>query len=228
MPWLCHGNNSNNNQNNDNRMKKLTLLITAIVLSTLSTATMAQTASRWGITAGANINELHFKQHDIVPTSCMWGPQLGVTGEMNFSGIGFGVDGSLLYSLKQARVNYGARTVWASLGKGNEAVSMHYLDVPLHLKFKYHRLNGLESTIMPLAYFGPQFSFLLHGNHDDLNKYPPVNVYLDMGVGVELMERVQLKGGYNFSIGQTMHTTILDDNVAKNRTWYLNLTWFLK
>ena len=36
------------------------------------------------------------------------------------------------------------------------------------------------------------------------------------------MERVQLKGGYNFSIGQTMHTTILDDNVAKNCTWYLN------
>ena len=206
-------------------MKKLTLLITALILATVATA---QTASRWGITAGANINELHFKQHDIVPTTRMWGPQLGVTGEMNFSGIGFGVDGGLLYTLKQAKVNYGTRTVWASLGHGNETVSMHYLDVPLHLKFKYHRLNGVESTIMPLLYVGPQFSFLLHGNHDDINKYPPVNVYLDMGVGCELKERLQIKGGYNFSVGQTLHTQVLDENVAKNRTWYVNLTWFLK
>ena len=206
-------------------MKKITLLITALILTTAATA---QTASRWGITAGANYNELHFKQTDIVPCKKMFGPQLGVTGEMNFSGIGFGVDGSLLYTLKQGKVNYGDRTIWSSLGYGNETVSMHYLDVPLHLKFKYNRLGGAESTIMPLVYVGPQFSFLVHGNHGDLNKYPPVNVYLDMGAGIELMERLQIRAGYNFSIGQTLHTRLLDDNVAKNRTWYCNLTWFLK
>ena len=44
----------------------------------------------------------------------------------------------------------------------------------------------------------------------------------------ELMERLQVKAGYNFSVGQSFHTKLLDDNVAKNRTWYLNLTWFLK
>ncbi len=207
-------------------MKKLTLLFTALILSTA--AMTAQTTSRWGITAGANFNELHFKQTDIAPTKKMWGPQVGVIGEMNFSGIGFGVEGGLLYTLKQSKVDYGSRTMWSSLGKGNETVSMHYLDVPLHLKFKYHRLGGLETTFMPLIYVGPQFSFLVHGNHGDLNKYPPVNVYLDMGAGCELMERLQIRVGYNFSVGQTMHTRLLDDNVAKNRSWYANLTWFLK
>ena len=207
-------------------MKKLTLLFTALILSTA--AMTAQTTSRWGITAGANFNELHFKQTDIAPTKKMWGPQVGVIGEMNFSGIGFGVEGGLLYTLKQGKVDYGSRTMWSSLGKGNETVSMHYLDVPLHLKFKYHRLGGLETTFMPLIYVGPQFSFLVHGNHGDLNKYPPVNVYLDMGAGCELMERLQIRVGYNFSVGQTMHTRLLDDNVAKNRSWYANLTWFLK
>ena len=83
-----------------------------------------------------------------------------------------------------------------------------------------------ETTIMPMVYVGPQFSFLLHGTHSDLNSYPPVNVYLDMGVGCELFERWQLRGGYNFSVGQTFHTKLLDDNVAKNRTWYINLTYF--
>ncbi len=207
-------------------MKKIFLLIAAVLLTTA--AATGQTTSRWGITAGATINEVHFKQKDIVPSKRAMGPQVGVTGEMNFSGIGFGVEGSLLYSLKQGKVNYGERTVWSTLGAGNETVSMHYLDVPLHLKFKYHRLGGIESTIMPLAYVGPQFSFLMHGNHSNLNKYSPVSVYLDMGIGFELMERVQLRGGYNFSIGQSFHTKMLDENVAKNRTWYFNLTWFLK
>lgn len=194
----------------------------------LATAAMAQTTSRWGITAGVNNNELHFKQHDIVPVERAWGPQLGVTGEMNFSGIGFGVEGSALYTLKQGKVNYGAREMWAAAGAGNETVAMHYLDVPLHLKFKYNRLGGFETTMMPMLYVGPQFSFLVGANHRNLNSYPPVNVYLDMGAGVELMERWQLRVGYNFSVGQTLHTKLLDDNVAKNRTWYMNLTWFLK
>ena len=207
-------------------MKRISLLIAALVLTTA--ATMAQTSSRWGITAGANINNVHFKQHDIMPSKTLWGPQLGVTGEMNFSGVGFGVDGSVLYSLKQGKVNYGDRTAWSSLGYGNETLSMHYIDVPLHLKLKWRRLEGLENTIMPMIYVGPQFSFLAYGNHKSLNSYPPVNVYLDMGAGIELMERVQIRGGYNFSIGQSFHTKILDDNVAKNRTWYFSVTWFLK
>ncbi len=207
-------------------MKRITLLIAVLMIA--ASAALAQTTSRWGITAGANINTLHFKQKDIVPSQTMWGPQVGVTGEMNFSGIGFGVEGALLYTLKQAKVDYGSREVWSSVGVGNETVSMHYLDVPLHLKFKYHNLGGLETSFMPLAYVGPQFSFLTYGNHRSLNSYPPVNVYIDMGIGIELMERVQVRGGYNFSIGQTLHTKLLDQNVAKNRTWYFNVTYFLK
>ena len=207
-------------------MKKITLLIAAMLLATA--AATAQTTSRWGITAGANFNEVHFKQTDIVPSKRAWGPQVGVTGEMNFSGIGFGVEGSLLYTLKQGKVNYGERTIWSSVGAGNETVSMHYLDVPLHLKFKWRRMGGLESTIMPMLYVGPQFSFIVGASNKNLNSYPPVNVYLDMGAGVELIERLQLGAGYNFSIGQSFHTKLLDDNVAKNRTWYVSATWFLK
>ena len=207
-------------------MKKITLLVMAMVIGTASA--MAQTSSRWGITAGANINNIHFKQQDIVPTKRMMGPQLGVTGEMNFSGIGFGAEGSVLYTLKQGKVNYGDRMVWSSIGAGDETVSMHYLDVPLHLKLKYNRLNGLENTVMPLIYVGPQFSFLVNGSHSELNSYPPVNVYLDMGAGLELVERWQVRVGFNFSVGQSFHTKLLDDNVAKNRTWYFNLTYFLK
>ena len=207
-------------------MKKIALLITALLLA--GAAATAQTTSRWGITAGAIYNEVHFKQTDIMPAKKMWSPQVGVTGEMNFSGIGFGVEGSVLYSLKQGKLDYGDRTAWSSLGYGDETVAMHYIDVPLHLKFKYRRLNGLEDTFKPMVFVGPQFSFLPYASHKDLNSYPPVNVYLDMGAGFELFDRWQLRAGYNFSVGQSFHTKLLDDNVAKNRSGYIDLTWFLK
>jgi len=207
-------------------MKKITLLITTLLLT--AAAATAQTSSRWGITAGANFNEVHFKQSDIVPSERAWGPQIGVTGEMNFGGAGFGVDAGLLYTMKQGKVDYGSRTMWSAVGAGNEKVAMHYLDVPLHLKFKWRRLGGLETSIMPLLYVGPQFSFLVGASNKELNLYSPVSVYLDMGAGVEVIERLQLRVGYNFSVGQSFHTKLLDDNVAKNRTWYANITWFLK
>ena len=44
-------------------MKKIVLLIAATLVATA--AVTAQTTSRWVITAGANINEIHFKQSDI-------------------------------------------------------------------------------------------------------------------------------------------------------------------
>lgn len=207
-------------------MKRIALLMTVMLL--LVTTAMAQSSSRWGVTLGANINSIHFKQSDIMPSKSCWGPQAGVMGEMNFSGLGFGVDGSLLYSMRQGKLNYGERVAWSSLGAGNETVAMHYLDVPLHLKFQFRRLGGMETTFMPLAYVGPHFSFLVHGSHSNLNSYPFVNVYLDMGAGFELFERWQVRGGYKFSVGQSLHTKLLDDNVAKNRNWYFSLTYFLK
>ncbi len=207
-------------------MKKITLLLAALVMT--ATATFGQTESRWGVTAGLDYNEIHFKQQDIMPVDRMVGPQVGVTGEMNFAGLGFGVEGSALYSLRNGKCHYGDRNVWSSVGAGDETVNMHYIDVPLHLKFKWHRLSGFETTLMPLAYVGPEFSFLAGGNHRELNEYSRVSVYLDMGVGCEILERVQLRAGYNFSIGQSFHTKLLDENVAKNRTWYFNVTYFLK
>ena len=208
------------------KLNKITLLLVAMTV--YCAAMSAQTTSRWGVTAGLNINNIHFKQNDIMPSSTMCGPQVGLTSEMNFGGVGFGVDGGLLYTLKQGKLDYGSRTAWSSIGAGRETVSIHYIDVPLHLKFKASRLNGVEDTFMPLVYVGPQFSFALHGNHGDLNDYSPVSVYMDMGLGCELMKRLQIRGGYNFSIGQSFHTKLLDDNVAKNRTWYVNVTWFMK
>ena len=202
-------------------------LITIALMSALSS--VAQPVRRWGITVGGNYNEIHFKQSDLFESDRMFGPSIGVTGDMMIPGVGFGIDASILYTMRQGRLHLGDRRVWESLGLGNEVARQHYIDVPLNLKFRYSRLGGLESTLMPFIYAGPTFSFLVgHNKVGDALKYTGVNVLLHAGIGVELFNKVQVSGGYSFSVGQNLGTKLLDDNVAKHRTWFVQATYFFK
>ena len=209
-------------------MRKISLFIIAVLALLCGATASAQTETRWGVTAGANYNEIHFKQSDIMPVDKAFGPMVGLTGEMNIQGIGFGVDLSLLYSMRSGKLHYGDYKVWSSLGIGNETVRMHSIDVPLNLKFRWHKMNGFEDKLMPFVAVGPTFSFLVSSNLKDVNHYTPVSVIMHFGAGIELYRHLQLQGGFNFSIGQTLRTQLLDENIAKNRYWTLTATYFFK
>ena len=203
------------------------LIISVALLSAISS--VAQPVRRWGVTVGGNYNEIHFKQTDIFESDRMFGGSVGITGDMMIPGVGFGIDGSILYTLRQGRLHLGDRRIWESQGLGNEVARQHYIDVPINLKFRYSKLGGLESTLMPFIYAGPTFSFLVgHNKVGDALKYTPVNVLLHAGIGVELFNKVQVSGGYSFSVGQNLGTKLLDDHVAKHRTWFIQATYFFK
>lgn len=205
----------------------IALLLSAILVLGSSLAASAET--RWGPTIGINYNVIHFKQGDIFKSDRMIGGQAGLTGELMVPGIGFGVDGSVLYSLRQGKLHLGDKKVWASQGAGTETCSLHYIDVPLNLKFKYHNLNGVENTIMPMVFVGPTISFLAgHNKCADQLSYQKVSASLHFGLGCELFNKVQVKAGYQFSIGSSLKTKLLDENDAKNRSWFCNVTYFLK
>lgn len=203
------------------------LIISAALLSAISS--VAQPVRRWGVTVGGNYNEIHFKQTDIFESDRMFGGSVGVTGDMMIPGVGFGLDGSILYTLRQGRLHLGDKRIWESQGLGNEVARQHYIDVPINLKFRYSKLGGFESTLMPFIYAGPTFSFLVgHNKVGNALKYTPVNVLLHAGIGVELFNKVQVSGGYSFSVGQNLGTKLLDDHVAKHRTWFIQATYFFK
>lgn len=207
-------------------MKRLFAIL--LLVLTTSAAVVAQTTTRWGVTAGVNYNQIHFKQSDILEVKRGFGPVAGLTGEMNIAGIGFALDGSILYSMHSSKINFGEWKLWSSQGLGNETVMIHNIDVPISLKFKYNRLNGLESTFKPMIYFGPTFSFRAAGSHSEHIKYNGLSVMLRAGIGAELFNRLQVSVSYNFSVGETLHTVKLDQNAAKNRCWALTVSYFFK
>lgn len=210
-------------------MRKFTRLLVLAVALLCAVSSFAQPERRWGVTIGGNYNEIHFKQSDIFDSDPMFGGSIGVTGDLMIPGVGFGIDGSILYTFRQGRVHFGDKRAWESQGIETQAVQLHYIDVPLNLKFRYSRLGGLESTIMPFVYAGPTFSFLAgHNKVGNALKYTTVNVLLHAGIGVELFNKVQISGGYSFSVGQNLGTKILDEHVAKHRTWFVQATYFFK
>lgn len=200
-------------------------VIIALMLVALSLGASAQ--FRWGVTAGANFTDYNFKQK-LVDVKSSAGAEGGIVGELMFPGIGFGVDFGLNYNFHGAKVNLGQQKVWASEGYGDEQIRIHSLEIPLHLRFKYTNLNGLERTIAPFVFAGPIFSFHLADNNVKAMEYPAGSVMIQFGLGAELRERFQIFGTYNLGVTYEMRTVKLENFSARRSSFDVGVAYFFK
>ena len=184
-----------------------------------------QGQTRWGVVAGVDFTNLSFDQ-DLFTINQNVGATAGVTGELMIPGIGFGVDASLLYTQRGATLNLGERPLWSSQGYGKENMLLHYLEIPIHLKFKFKNLNGLENTIMPILFAGPEFSFLVGHSNIKAMEYAGGEFGIDVGVGCEILQRFQVNASYCWGMSYALKTKQLDDFSARNRCWKLACTYF--
>lgn len=208
-------------------MKKIIFALTLVVAMLTAISSLAET--RWGITAGLNYNTIHFKQTDLFSSKAQLGADAGVTGVLQSPGGSFGIEASLLYSMRNGTLDMGEKKVWAAQGLGKETCMLHYIDIPINLKYRFNRLNGFENTITPFIFAGPVVTFLAgHNKMADQLKYVKVSTNLQFGIGGELFNKVEIKAGYRFGLGEALRTRLLDENTAKNRTFFLTATYFFK
>lgn len=204
-------------------MKKLLLLIViAVASAALPISTSAQ--FRYGPVAGATINSLVFKQ-DLVSISSTPGGLAGIMGELMFPGIGFGIDLGFIYTQQGAKVNLGEKLIWSSLGYGKESVYLHNISIPVHLRFKYTRLNGLEEKIAPFVYGGPDFSIQVGHSNASAFKCSGGDLGLTAGIGVELYRNWQVSGSYTWGMTYALKTKLLDDFSARSRQWTVRVAY---
>lgn len=196
--------------------------LTSIILL-LATVT-ASAEFRWGPTVGANFTTLKWKQ-DIAATSMRTGFQAGVLGELMIPGIGFGIDMALRYNMHGSYVKFGDHEIWSSSGIKNQNVWLHTLEIPLNLKFKWTRMNGLEQYIAPFVYGGPVFNFTLSSNKAPAIEYPLGYVAMQVGIGGEIFEKYQISAGYSWGISYQIRTIKLDNYSARPDGWFLNLSY---
>ncbi len=163
-------------------------LVSVIILAVAMLLPLSSEAQfRRSVVAGVNINDLVFKQ-DLASVSTLIGAQAGVEGELMFPGIGFGLSFGLMYNQLGGQVNLGEKKIWASEGYGNEKLYLHNITIPLHLRFKWTRLNGFEDTLAPLIFGGPEFSILAGHSKCDAIKWAGGDLGLTAGVGAEIFK----------------------------------------
>ncbi len=203
-------------------MKKIALLIASVLIALSASADF-----RWGPTAGVNVSNYHMSQ-DLIQTDKLVGGSAGVMTEVMFPGIGFGMDLGLIYEMHGSRLHFDEREIWASDGIGTTNSYLHTLQIPIDLRFKYTRLNGLESKIAPFVYGGPVFTFLVGHNNVEPLEYSHGYLGLQCGIGAELLERFQVSAGYYWDISYEVKTTKLSNFTGKAQGWQLKFTYLLK
>ncbi|MCM1337164.1 MAG: PorT family protein [Candidatus Amulumruptor caecigallinarius] len=200
-----------------------TAFVAVASLTTLTPSAASQ--MRWGATAGVLLTDLHFKQ-SLVGVSSVPGFAAGISGEMMFPGVGFGIDLGAQYEMRGAEVKLGEKRIWASQGYGDTRFYLHYLNIPLHLRFKYTRLGGFEDILAPLVYVGPSFGFMLGHSDIDAFSFPLGEIGLNFGIGAEIKKRWQVTVEYNLGMTYCTKDRILTDYSAQNREWKLAATYF--
>ena len=209
-------------------MKKVIFGVFTLLMLALSVPANAQ--MRWGVTASANFTDLKWSQSSLRTTKfnseVSAGYSAGVIGEYSIPGIGFGIDLGLQYIQRGATMNLGDFKVWNSDGFGNERVYLHYLEIPIHLRFKYSNLNGFERKLAPLVFVGPSLSVLLTSNKIAAFETRPVDFGMEVGGGAEIFRNTQLTLRYNWGLTGALRTVKLDNFKANNRTWKVSLSYF--
>lgn len=196
------------------------LLLGAAILFAMS----AHAQYRWGPTVGFNFSDYHMNQK-LVSVTGTPGFSAGVMGEIIFPGIGFGADAAVLYNMHGAHFNLGEHKVWQSEGYGKELVTVHSLQIPVNLKFKYTNLKGLERVVAPFAYAGPVVSFTLAHSGQKAFEYPAGSIQLHCGLGAELFEHWQVSIGYYWGLSYEIRTVRLDNFSGRPRGWDLKLSY---
>ncbi len=201
-------------------------LVSVIILAVAMLLPLSSEAQfRRSVVAGVNINDLVFKQ-DLAGVSSLVGAQAGVEGELMFPGIGFGLSFGLMYNQLGGQVNLGEKKIWASEGYGNEKLYLHNITIPLHLRFKWTRLNGFEDTLAPLIFGGPEFSILAGHSKCDAIKWAGGDLGLTAGVGAEIFKKWQVTASYTWGMTYSLKTKLLDDYSARQRHWAVRVAYF--
>lgn len=212
-------------------MKRISVLLFAAVAIILGSFS-ATAQFRYSAVAGVNINNLVFKQ-DLFDVGQTVGAQAGVQCELMFPGLGFGMDFGLIYNQMGAKVNIGDRPIWAVDGFKNTNLMLHTIDIPLHLRFKWTRMNGLEDIIAPFVYGGPDF--IINAGHSKIKGNEGVQnpfefaggaLGLTCGGGVELWKRWQVGVQYTWGMTYMLKARKLDNFSARTRQWDVRVAYY--
>jgi hypothetical protein len=199
-------------------MKK-TIGLTGVlgVLLAIFAVAPAQAQLRFGLRGGMNTTTVHFSLEDL-KTYNVNGFHIGPMMELTVPVLGVGFDAAILYTQKGGEVRLANTNM-------SEVMNINYIDVPLHLKWKFG-FPGLKVYAATGPYLGfcisGEKAWNVPGNVAAQFKAKSFGLGWDFGGGLELLSHFQV--GFNYGLGLTDNYNGLYDALSggakgKSRGW---------
>lgn len=188
-------------------------LLVAIIA--LIAAFPASAQFKVGPKAGINVTKLHFNK-ELFETDNRAGFTGGLVGEFIAPALGIGADISALYSRSTAQ--------WME-ANGIEREDRDYISIPLNLKWKLP-----IPTVRPFVTTGPEVSFLASKKDIDAAWHNhTVNWGWNFGLGVEIIDHIQVAASYGLGLGASLKghqlSELIESAEAKNNVWTVTVAY---
>ena len=202
-------------------MKKF---FTLVVL--LATITVAQAQVKFGVKGGLNLTNMKF-DNSVVDKSNQTGFFIGPTLNFTLPVVGLGIDASALYDQRSAKI------------EGSEdKLKQQSIQIPINLRYGF----GLGNTASLYIFAGPQFGFNIGDKSANIVdnalewRLKDSNLSANVGVGLMLLNHLQVSANYNIALGTTGETNVLSSTTStvanlvtgksKANAWQLSVAYF--
>lgn len=199
-------------------MKKL-FTLAVLVLSMVAATANAQI--KFGVKGGLNVTSMSLDS-EVFDADNRAGWFIGPTIKVGLPLTGLSVDAAALYDQRSADVSIEHTSSVAS-----ETVKQQSIQIPINLRYGV----GLGSTASVFAFAGPQFGFNVGDDISDINwEWKKSNFSVNVGLGVSLLNHLQVSANYNIACGTTGEAswgnTTKSAIKGKNNAWQIALAYY--
>ena len=205
-------------------MKKIFTLILVAVATMVAVPASAQV--QFGLKGGLNVTNMSLND-DILKTENRAGFFIGPTVKFTLPIVGLGVDASALYDQREADVKDPETST-------DEKIKQQAINIPINLRYGI----GLGETANLYFFAGPQFGFNVGDKEHKITDHETWHLSgstlsVNLGVGVMLINHVQLSANYNIVCGKTGEITTPIDvaktgikNKARANAWQISAAYY--
>ena len=192
-------------------MKKTIPLL--FLLTTFLFSLTAEAQLRYGFRFGGSFAKADLSDAPGMSLKNRSGFSGGLMLEWQMEKNGFAPDIAVLYT------RYNSRLIDAD--SRPYSFGRNFIEVPLHLKYKFF-LSKTKNLVAPLVYTGPSLLFRLgHGDATPLST-KAVQPGWDVGIGIDIINFIQLTAGYRFGLGNAVKHCAIPDATLRTNGWTLS------
>lgn len=208
-------------------MKKI---FAALLLSALM-ALPSSAQVKFGLKGGLNVTDMSLSSN-VFDASNRAGFFIGPTVKFSLPVTGLGIDGSVLYDQRSAKIE-------KTNGVETKTVKQQQIAIPINLRYGV----GLGSVASAFIFAGPQVGFNV-GDTDykwtDTSNYSlkKSNFSVNVGLGATLIQHLQITANYNIACGKTADVTLWESvadaaqqvtglkSKSRNNSWQIAVAYF--